>query len=157
MNLKKDNIKFWTWKIRQKEPKIISYIEQRQVVVLLLSITDLGGQGTKREVLDNIISRNYLLLDAHDKEPTESGQEPIWENELAWKRNKLKHGSMDAYAPYGIWRITDYGKTTLIRGIRSFLDNRNLNVYEEKLSESWYKRAEDYLKKYNLPPSCEGR
>ncbi len=143
----KDYIKFWTWKIRQKEPKIIAYIEQRQVVVLLLSITDMGEEATKREVLDNIISRNYLLLDAHDKEPTKSRQEPRWENELAWKRNKLKHGSMDFYALHGIWRITDYGKTTLIRGIRSFLDNRDLNVYEEKLSEHWYKRAKDYLEK----------
>lgn len=140
----KDNIKFWTWKIRQKERKKVAYIEQQQVVVLLLSITDLGGQGTKREVLDNIIFQNYLKLDEHDKELTESGQEPIWENELAWKRNKLKHGSMDVYAPYGIWKITDYGKMTLIRGIRSFLDNRDLNVYEEKLSENWYKRAKDY-------------
>jgi hypothetical protein len=141
----KDNIKFWTWKKRQKEPKIIPYKEQRKVVVLLLSITDMvGGQGKKREVLDNIISQNYLLLDSHEKELTKSGQEPRWENELAWLRNKLKHGSMDVNAPYGIWGITDYGKKTLIRGIRSFLDNRDLNVHNDKLSESWYRRAEDY-------------
>lgn len=140
----KDNIKFWTWKKIQKERKTINPKENQQVVVLLLSITDLGGEGTKRQVLDNIKTRKYLELDSHDKEYTKSGQEPIWENELAFLRNKLKHGSMDVNAPYGIWRITDYGKTTLIRGIHSFLNNRDLNVYARKLSDHWYKRAKEY-------------
>ncbi len=137
------------FKIYDKKQEKETFIEnskyQEQILVILLSIVDLGGQDTKKSVLDNIQTRKYLPLKEHDFEYTEKATEPRWRNKLAYERiHLISDGFIDG-TTRGIWRITDEGKVNLIAGILILLENRKQNVYSRYLSSHWYKRAKDFF------------
>lgn len=67
--------------------------EEDKRLAILLSIIDIGGYGTKAEVLNNIQDMGYLDITLEDLKMRpigESSEEPIWRNDLAYIRQHLK-------------------------------------------------------------------
>lgn len=82
--------------------------EERDLVNLL-SLMDLGGYGTKKEVLDNIQDKNYLQFTQDDLKLIPAGEnsvEPKWRNDLAWDKDKLKKAGLINNSKKNDWRIT---------------------------------------------------
>ena len=63
--------------------------EREKSLALLLSIVDLGGGGTKKQVLDNIEGRGYISFDDRDLEMKTNRSELVWRNNLAYISSTL--------------------------------------------------------------------
>ncbi len=139
------------FKIYDKKQESKTFIEnskyQEQIVVILLSIVDCGGKGTKKQVLDNIQQKKYINLKLNPllMEYTRKATEPRWKNQLAYERIHLISDGFINGSTRDIWRITDEGENNLIAGILILLLNRKQNVYSRYLSDHWYKRAKDFF------------
>lgn len=57
--------------------------------VVLISIIDVGGQGSKKQVLDNIDENKYINFSVEDLKIKENRNEIKWRNDLAFIRKKL--------------------------------------------------------------------
>lgn len=115
-----------------------------QTLALLLSIADLGDEGTKRQVLNNIKTKKYLKK--YDLSYTKCATEPRWENQIAWIVSDLKEDEyMDKHAPHGIWRTTSVGRQNLVGGILHCLEELEAGNRVDELSSNWYRAALEYI------------
>jgi hypothetical protein len=80
--------------------------DQEIRLIILLSIMDLGGKGTKAQVLDNIVSKNYWSFSEYDTEVLQTREEERWRNKFAFVRDDLKNeGYLDG-SIRNIWALT---------------------------------------------------
>jgi hypothetical protein len=78
--------------------------------VLLASIVDLGGAGTKDAVLNNIAIRRYLYLLPEQLELKQNRNEQVWRNDLAFIRKHLVlSGDLDG-SRHNWWKVTEKGR-----------------------------------------------
>ena len=85
-------------------------LEDEKKLVLLTSIIEVGGSGTKKRVLDNIERKKYYELTAEDERTMENRNEEAWRNDLAFIRMRLvNQGAIDK-SMRDNWQITDTGR-----------------------------------------------
>lgn len=71
-----------------------------------------GGQARKQDVLRRIAEKYGYLLTADDWLPQPSQQEPKWQNQTAWERNRLVNDGLlepVSRAGRGVWMLTEAG------------------------------------------------
>lgn len=78
---------------------------------LLDALLELGGSGTKRDVLDEIKRQYGHLVTDDDRQTLTSRNEVKWENSVAWERSKLvEEGLLEpADSRKNWWSLTDVG------------------------------------------------
>lgn len=114
-------------------------IEDEKRFVLLLSIEDLHGAGTKKQILDNIDKQDYLILNSHDLSEKSNRRELVWRNDLAFVRKHLvTEGYIDG-SQHNQWKITPNGRTYL-QGLSLQIKNNNQEIFQ-KLSPKAIDRA----------------
>ncbi|WP_019229015.1 winged helix-turn-helix domain-containing protein [Sedimentibacter sp. B4] len=84
-------------------------ITLEEKLVILISIYDLGGCGTKEEVLDNIDEKCYLNLTQSEKQYKENRHELVWRNTLAFERKHLVQAGYLDGSIRNQWKITSDG------------------------------------------------
>ena len=83
--------------------------EKERRFIVLLSIFEIGGEGTKKKVLDNISIKKYANFSKRDLQIKINRNELIWRNEFAYVRNHLvEEGYIDDSIKY-CWKITEEG------------------------------------------------
>ncbi len=109
--------------------------------IVLLSIFELGGVGTKREVLDNIQNQGYFHFSEEDLAMKTNRHEIHWRNDLAFVRkylvdNKFINGEIDDQ-----WKITTNGESYLIE-LSSIIINSNQTEFHKLTSHALQKAQE---------------
>jgi len=112
-------------------------VHEQKYLVILLSLMDLNGGGTKAQVLDNILEKDYLKLSALDCEIMSSRDEMRWRNDLAYKRNELKDKGFVDGSRRNWWDITDAG----ISYLKSLAKQACTQMQWEKLTSNAVIRA----------------
>jgi predicted HNH restriction endonuclease len=87
--------------------------EMEKRLAILVSLSDLGGSGTKQDVLDNILASNYLLLNKRDLEWLPNRPELRWRNDLAFTRKHLVQEEYVDDSQHNVWQVTQLGRTYL--------------------------------------------
>ncbi|MGT2615504.1 winged helix-turn-helix domain-containing protein [Clostridium perfringens] len=77
--------------------------------VVLISIIDVGGQGSKKQVLDNIDENKYINFSVEDLKIKENRNEIKWRNDLAFIRKKLQSKDYIDGSEKNNWKITNKG------------------------------------------------
>ena len=93
--------------------RFILSLEEEKQLVLLLAVSHLGGEATKRRVLDLIDAQGWLLLDDVDREKMESRDEERWRNDLAFIRHHLVLADCLGGLQRNRWTITAKGRQRL--------------------------------------------
>lgn len=84
-------------------------------LIILLSLHDLSGAGTKAQVLNNISHRGYYNLSQHDLTQKANRAELVWRNDLAFVRKRLlTQGYIDDPAR-NLWTLTTNGYEHLLQ------------------------------------------
>ncbi len=109
--------------------------------VVLISIIDVGGQGSKKQVLDNIDENKYINFSVEDLKIKENRNEIKWRNDLAFIRKKLQSKDYIDGSEKNNWKITNKGIYYLFK-ITEKLINGNLELV--KLTEASILRASKY-------------
>lgn len=79
-------------------------------LLILMSICDLGGEGTKSAVLANIHDREYMVLVDTDWAHLPTRREARWHNDLAFHRDHLVKMGHIENRRRNSWEITDFGR-----------------------------------------------
>jgi hypothetical protein len=111
--------------------------EEEKRFVLLASVLDIGGRGPKHEVLDNIRSKGYLRLDAHDLQDMPNRNELFWRNDLAYIRKHLVVNRYFDGGRFNNWEITEKGRTYFKSLAATVITTRNF----QKLTPTAVSRA----------------
>jgi len=78
---------------------------------ILEALVEMGGGGSKQQVLEKVYAKLRNRLTRKDLEMTPSGTEVRWNNRAAWGRFQLiRKGYLKKGSPRGIWEITDAGR-----------------------------------------------
>lgn len=93
-----------------KSPKKVKQQER----VLLLSLYLLKNcfgeyKPIKRKVLRFIENQKLMYIPDEDLLMS-SAHEPIWHNDLAWKRENLKQRGLLQQSEHGVWQINEHGE-----------------------------------------------
>ncbi|MGW8592563.1 winged helix-turn-helix domain-containing protein [Dietzia sp. NPDC055877] len=87
---------------------------------LLDALLELGGSGTKREVLDEIERQYGHLVTDGDRQMLTSRNEIKWENSVAWERSKLVDERLLAPdSPKNWWSLTGAGVVAAERSLQT--------------------------------------
>ena len=76
---------------------------------VLLTLHSLGGYATKREAVDALAQR-FNLSEELLRQRTPEGNEPVFENNVAFSRSHLHIAGYIDKREYGIWHLSDKGK-----------------------------------------------
>ena len=81
---------------------------------ILESLVELGGRGSREEVIQRVGKKLAPILTAGDKAMLPSANAICWQNRVAWQRlNMVNQGFLRSDSPKGIWEITETGKKFL--------------------------------------------
>ena len=89
-------------------------LQKEKRFVVLVSVDDLGGRGTKSAVLDNILDRGYVHLKDKDIAIMPSRNEPFWRNDFAFVRKHLVQARALNGTEFNSWTITEQGREYLV-------------------------------------------
>ncbi|QGU95454.1 hypothetical protein GOM49_10455 [Clostridium bovifaecis] len=121
-------------------------LQNEKKFAILMSIIDIGGNGTKKEVLDNINKNNYLYFTQEDLKLKENRPEIHWRNDLAFIRKKLVVDKYIDDSEKNNWKITDKGKQYLIALSSKIIKDNKSNF--KKLTENSIERADKFINEY---------
>lgn len=110
---------------------------------VLISITDINGEGSKKDVLDNIQEKNYLVLDKNDLKEKDNRKELKWRNDLAYTRKGLQNKKCIDGSQRNNWKITDKGRIYLLEVCKKICED---GYKSEKLSDKAIERGKLYIK-----------
>ena len=97
---------------------------------ILLSLIDLGGSGTKRKVLNNLVAKGYIYVNTKYYKKLQSNGEPAWENDLAWERQHLLDMGYLETAARGTWTISNRGKLLFVKLYYEKMNNIAFNFLD---------------------------
>lgn len=108
----------WRWSPQRSSAKLLDVTLTPQRVLhdyLLLALAALGGSATKREALDWIEGHFGATLTGEDRQSQPTRNEPKWENQTAWERDRMvRHGLIapfkEGLTERGRWTLTDMGR-----------------------------------------------
>lgn len=109
--------------------------------VVLISIVDIGGKGSKREVLDNINEKKYMNFSEEDLKIKNNRNEIKWRNDLAFTRKHLQTKDYIDGSEKNNWKITDKGMEYLFALTERLINNTSSFI---KLTEVSTIRALSY-------------
>jgi len=108
---------------RQTGETLLS-VEEEKRFVLLASVLDLGGSGTKKDILDGIQNRGYLKFNEKQVSIMHSRNEPYWRNDIAFVRKHLVSHRYLSGAMFNDWQITEEGRSYFARLCRQIVTSR---------------------------------
>lgn len=83
-------------------------------IPILQALVEMGGRGTKSEVLNRVYRAMEHRLKDVDREMIPSGGDVRWRKAASWERYGMtRDGLLAADSPSGIWEITDKGREYL--------------------------------------------
>jgi 5-methylcytosine-specific restriction protein A len=109
---------------------------------LLASIKDIGGSGTKKQVLDNIELQGYIVLTPADLRLKSNRNELHWRNDLAFVRKNLADRKLVDDSIRDTWAITDEGTAYLHELADEVLAASNANTLR-KLTDNAVARIQE--------------
>ncbi len=112
--------------------------EEEKRLILLLSMRQLNGGGTKKEVLDNIQSTSLIKLSDFDRQTMESRDEIRWRNDLAYVRKHLVSLQYVDDTGWNQWHITQKGEAYLEGLILKAKQTNDFNFISEGLAQLIY-------------------
>jgi len=81
---------------------------------ILQVLADLGGSGTRQQVLEELERRMSHKFSKYDLQEVNSGAEIRWRHQASWARNKLRvAGFIKSGSPSGLWEISPAGEKRL--------------------------------------------
>jgi len=114
-------------------------LELEKRMVLLISILDLNGKGTKKRVLDNIEKKQFYKINNYDQQTMSNRDEEVWRNDLAFIRHHLVLGKYLDASKRDNWEITQKGRIYFQSLVNEFLVTRNFykltNVAIDRIKE----------------------
>lgn len=113
--------------------------------VVLISIVDIGGEGTKKQVLDNINEKKYINLSQEDLKIKDNRNEVKWRNDLAFTRKQLQSKEYIDGSQKNNWKITSKGIEYLLILIERLINDKSSI---SKLNELSIVRASNYYEEY---------
>ena len=128
-----------------------------QKLIILLSINDLGGKGTKKEVLDNIDNKKFMNYSSNDLKTKDNRNELVWRYTLAFVRKHLVQEGYINGAKKNLWEITNYGVDYLFDLCREFMQSNSfiiinsnviavqVNVFINKYKEHYSISEKEFL------------
>lgn len=127
-------------------------INDQRRLVILLSLHDLSGVGTKAEVLDNIQNRHYWNLARRERAMKTNRRELVWRNDFAYIRKKLVSEGSIGNSTRNRWTLTNNGINHLLRLCREASEPK-----ASKLTENANRRIRAILaNSQSQPPSHLG-
>lgn len=107
--------KSWRRKTRSRLPRGLRTSDDAFRRPILESLVELGGSGSIQEVLDLVEKKMKSVLNEYDYQPLPSDKRSIrWRNTAQWCRNTLvRERLMKGDSSYGVWEISDQGRTWL--------------------------------------------
>jgi len=84
--------------------------EDEKRLVLLAAIIQLGGSGSKKQVLDEIERASFMKFSPHDLQFRKTRKELNWRNDLAYIKDHLTNEGHLLSAQWNTWAITEKGK-----------------------------------------------
>jgi hypothetical protein len=118
-------------------------LEREKRMVLLTSILDLNGKGTKKRVLDNIEKKQFYKINHDDQQTMVSRDEEVWRNDLAFIRHHLVSEKYLDGSKRDNWEITQKGRIYFQSLLKEVLVCRNF----EKLTNVAIDRAKELREK----------
>ena len=96
-------------------PKGLRTPEEAFRMPILESLVELGGSAPMSEVLNLVERKMKRILNDYDRQLLPSDRRSVrWRNTAQWCRNAMvKEGLMKDNSPYGIWEISDKGRSWL--------------------------------------------
>lgn len=83
-------------------------------IPILQVLTDLGGRGKVKEILERVYEKMKDVLNSFDLEVLSSGFAVRWRSAAQWERNTMvNQGLLEKDSPRGIWEIAESGKNYL--------------------------------------------
>ena len=113
-------------------------ITKEKEFILLLSILDLGGEGTKKEVLDNIEQRNFMIYEEDELQKKHNRNEIKWRNDLAFTRKGLQSKGYIDGKVRNCWKVTTEGRMYFYKIAEEY---RTTNLDCIKITSSALQRA----------------
>jgi len=85
--------------------------ESEYCVPILKSLSEIGGTGHIKDVLNMVYEKMRGMLNEYDHQPiTSSPDTPRWYNAAQWCRYAMiKDGFLKSDSPHGVWEISDKG------------------------------------------------
>lgn len=121
-------------------------LELEKRMVLLTSILDLNGKGTKKKVLDNIENKQFYKINHSDEKTMTSRDEEVWRNDLAFIRHHLVLEKYLDGSKRDNWEITQKGRTYFQSLVKEVLVCRNF----KKLTNVALGRAKELTERMNI-------
>ncbi len=84
--------------------------EDEKQLILLSAVLRLGGKGSKKQVLDEVVRANLMKLAPSDLEVMRSRNEITWRNDLAYIRKHLVTHGHFSDGEWNSWSVTEKGK-----------------------------------------------
>lgn len=100
--------------------------EDEKRLILLSAILQLGGSGSKDEVLNEIANLNMMKLSTKDLEILHTRKELKWRNNIAFVRSSLVRSRCLSAEVRDTWCITDRGKVRYDELVRQAFEARTL-------------------------------
>ena len=89
-------------------------------IPILQVLTDFGGRGKVKEILERVYEKMKDVLNSFDLEVLSSGFDVRWRNAAQWARNSLvRDGLMKSDSPRGVWEISEAGRQWLAKSSRA--------------------------------------
>ncbi|MEI7636194.1 MAG: winged helix-turn-helix domain-containing protein [Syntrophus sp. (in: bacteria)] len=120
-------------------------LESVKRFVLLTSVLDLNGKGTKQKVLDNIERKQYYKISREEQQTMESRDEERWRNDFAFIRSHLVKKKYLDNSKHDNWEITQRGRIYFQSLLQEVLRSRN----HDKLANVTIIRAKELSEKVN--------
>jgi len=101
-------------KTGRKLPRGVRTPEEAYRIPILGVLVERGGSAPKAEVVDAVGERMKGILNSYDRQRLLSGREIRWRNATMWCRARMvQEGLLKTNSPYGIWEISEKGRTAL--------------------------------------------
>ena len=128
-------------------------------LILLLSIIDIGGFGTKKQVLDNIENKQLMSFSVTDLEVKHNRNELHWRNDLAFVRKWLVDNSYVEGKIRDKWEITQIGIEYFFalmekaKGFQSFekISTSGMSLAYANLENINIRKNSKYKENFKLP------
>lgn len=131
--------------------KMVMPKQSEMEVPLLEVISNIGGQGTPKQIYEQMALKFPQLTKEELEEKLSSGINR-WQNRIQWVRQSLVDKG-DMYSPErGIWGITDQGRNRISSNVQHVPISQQVNFYElyEKYEEDFASMLLDKL--YEFTP-----
>src|SRR5690606_18481446 len=112
-------------------------------IMVLVSLHDLGGGGSKQEVIENIKKHKWFDLQREDWEPypSSNSNEPRWKTFLAWAREYCAKDGLIERGIRDVWTLSKQGHNMATQVKQRF----SSRVYDVRKCYLWAPSFKKYM------------